>query len=361
MRRSAALLLGLAVLTAPAAAQVDPRNALLERSGWDAVAAGNAHAAAEAFRSAITADPKNASLHLGAGVAAYLERRDADAKLALERALDLDPKLSDARVLLGQVLYRMGDTVTAMRVIERAASEAPADTRLADILGRWRREADLHDRMQQSINERFTVSFEGPEESTIAAQALSSLDRAYWRIGEALSTYPNRPISVVLYTGEQFHDITRSPAWAAASYDGRIRVPMRGALDNTTELDRVLAHEFVHALVSTLAPRNVPTWLNEGLASALEANSLDWARDRLEHAAAPVSLTALRTSFGRLTGGQAQVAYATSALAVSRLLAEAGGFAMANLLRDLGDGVDFDEAFLHRMQRPFAAFVDRVN
>src|SRR5664279_5485334 len=98
MRRFAALLLGLAVLAVPAAAQVDPRNALLERSGWDAVTAGNARAAAEAFRSAIAADPKNPILHLGAGVAAYLERRDADAKIALERALDLDPRLSDARI-----------------------------------------------------------------------------------------------------------------------------------------------------------------------------------------------------------------------------------------------------------------------
>jgi hypothetical protein len=215
--------------------------------------------------------------------------------------------------------------------------------------------------MQQSINERFTVEFEGPEEAAIAAQALASLDRAYWRVGEALSTYPNRPISVVLYTGEQFHDITRSPTWAAAAYDGRIRVPMGGALDNVSELDRVLTHEFVHALVSTLASRNVPTWLNEGLATALEADSLDWARDRVEHASAPVSLNALRSSFGRLTGAQAQVAYATSALAVSRLLGEAGGFAMANLLRDLGEGADFDEAFLHRMQRPFAAFVAGAN
>ena len=117
-------------------------------------------------------------------------------------------------------------------MLERAVGEAPADTRLAEMLGRWRREAELHDRMQQSLNERFTVSFEGPEEATLAAQALESLDRAYWRIGEALSTYPNRPISVVLYTGEQFHDITRSPAWAAGAYDGTIRVPMRGALDN---------------------------------------------------------------------------------------------------------------------------------
>ncbi len=130
---------------------------------------------------------------------------------------------------------------------------------------------------------------------------------------------------------------------------------MRGALDNPKELDRVLAHEFVHALVSTLAPRNVPTWLNEGLATALETDSLDLGAGSARCAPiAPVSLNALRSSFGRLTGDEAQVAYAVSALAVSRLLDEAGGFAIANLLRDLGDGVDFDEAFLHRIQRPFA-------
>ena len=46
---------------------------------------------------------QNAQLHLGAGTAAELERRDADAKDALERALTLDPTLTDARALLGQV------------------------------------------------------------------------------------------------------------------------------------------------------------------------------------------------------------------------------------------------------------------
>ena len=41
------------------AAQVDPRTALLERAGWDAVAAGEAHAAAEAFREAVRRDTTN--------------------------------------------------------------------------------------------------------------------------------------------------------------------------------------------------------------------------------------------------------------------------------------------------------------
>ena len=80
--------------------------------------------------------------------------------------------------------------------------------------------------------------------------------------------------------GEQFRDVTRSPQWAAAAYDGIIRVPMRGAGEKGEDLDRVLAHEFSHALIRSLATRNLPTWLNEGLASVLESEDLGWANER---------------------------------------------------------------------------------
>ena len=80
----------------------------------------------------------------------------------------------------------------------------------------------------------------------------------------------------------------------------------------------MLAHEFTHALVRTLAARSVPTWLNEGLATALEADSTRLgARRACAQRRRRCRSTALRTSFGRLTGAQAQLAYATSALAVA--------------------------------------------
>ena len=164
-----------------------------------------------------------------------------------------------------------------------------------------------------------------------------------------------------MYTNEQFRDITRSPAWAAAAYDGTIRVPMRGALDNVAELERVLTHEFTHALVRTLAARNIPAWLNEGLATALETDSPSLAEERLRETGRPVSLKRLgaaRASFGQLDGPDAQWMYAASAVAVNRLLEEAGGAALANLLRDLGEGVEFEAAFDRRMPRSFDAFAD---
>lgn len=353
-RRPGAILIVVAVLASFAHAQVDPATALLERAGWDALRAGRTRAADDAFRQALARDPANARLLVGAATVAVLESRYPDARQALERALEIDPRFFRARALLGQVRYRSGDRAGAIREYEQLVIAVPDDEQARATLERWRREGDLHDRMQQEVGAHFTIAFEGPEEAALASRALEGLERAYWRLGETLFVYPLDPVQVVLYTGEQFRDITRSPPWAAGAFDGTIRIPIRGALANPAELDRVLAHEFVHAVVRSLAPGGVPAWLNEGLATALERDDLSWAEDLVRRSGYGVPL--VRSGFGTLAGDDARLAYATSALAARRLLEQDGGFAVANLLRDVGAGEDFDRAFGHRMQRSVADF-----
>src|SRR5260370_33471841 len=71
VRISAFLTLAVSLwLPAVAGAQVDPRTALLERDGFQALAAGQAHRAAEAFRHAPPAGPGRPRLPLGAGAGA---------------------------------------------------------------------------------------------------------------------------------------------------------------------------------------------------------------------------------------------------------------------------------------------------
>ena len=338
------------------AAQNSPRVGMLEQQGWAAIKAGNGKAATDAFTEATKLEPKNASLWLGAGMAEFLQRHDPEAKAHLQHALDLDPKLTLARAQLAQVIKRQGDLAEAIRLYEIVTVEAPDDKGVRDTLDRWKRERELHERMRLEVGDHFTVSFEGPEDAVMAAQALESLNRAFWRICDVLGTFPTRSIPVVLYSGEQFRDITRSPQWAAAAFDGIIRIPMRGAGEKGEDLDRVLAHEFSHAMIRSLATRGLPTWLNEGLASVLEGDDLSWTDKPLSAVSTPPSLKALSGSFNKLSGREAQVAYAASARAAKRLLDEAGGVAIANLLRDLGDGVEFEAAFLHRIQRSLADF-----
>ncbi len=337
-------------------AQNSPRVAMLEQAGWDAIKRNNLPVAAASFKEAITLDPKNAALRLGAGMAAFLQRHDAEAKSHYEQALQLDPKLTVARVQLGMVVRRQGDFQEAIRQFEIVAAEDPAHAAVRETLDRWKRERELHERMRLEVGDFFTVSFEGPEDAALAAQALESLNRAYWRICDVFGAFPPKSVPVVLYTGEQFRDVTRSPEWAAAAYDGIIRVPMRGAGEKGEDLDRVLAHEFSHALIRSLATRGLPTWLNEGLASVLENEDLSWTDKPLRAVTTAPSLARLSGSFSKLGGADAQVAYAFSARAAKRLLDEAGGVAVANLLRDLGEGVEFDAAFLHRIQRSLADF-----
>ncbi|MEX0760024.1 MAG: hypothetical protein WD100_10630, partial [Tistlia sp.] len=38
-----------------------------------------------------------------------------------------------------------------------------------------------------------------------------SLNRAYWRICDVFGVFPPRSVPVMLYTREQFRDVTRSP------------------------------------------------------------------------------------------------------------------------------------------------------
>ena len=322
---------------------------------WQLLEAGKAQAAADLFRQAIAANSRDARLHLGAGAAAYLLRRDDEARAALERALQLNPSLGSARELLGLVLYRSGQLDAAVALYESLIAAAPGQPAIADRLARWRREAELRDRMTMSVGSVFTLSFEGPPDAAIASRATVSLERAALRIGQALSAYPLVPIPVVLYSSEEFRDITRAPEWAGGAFDGIIRVPVRDALANDAELDRVLAHEFAHALIRSLAPQGVPTWLDEGLASVLEREGGSEPGETMAGAGG-IPLRELNGSFSRFDAKRATAAYATSQHAARQLLDHAGGFAVANLLRDLGAGVTFEEAFARRIQLPLADF-----
>jgi len=351
-------------ISAALAAQVDPNTALLERAGFAALEAGDARRATDSFREALIADPTNPRLHLGAGIAAYLERRDRDAHLELEQAITLDPSLAQAHLVLGRVLRREGDLAGAIRTYETLVAHHSGNKEAVATLERWRHELELHNRMLQAVGDPFTISFDGPEEAELAVEALEMLDRAYWRIGGTLGNYPANPIPVVLYTTKQFRDITMSPNWAAGAYDGTIRVPVGGALKHAGELERVLTHEFTHALVRSLAPRGVPAWLSEGLAAAFERENVSWAEEQVRNAGGRIPVTRLTTtaqSFGQLDAEEAQLAYASSAVAVARLMDEAGGAAVANLLRDLGEGVDLPTAFERRIAQSFAAFAAGVN
>ena len=329
--------------------------AQLAQDGWNALNAGRAQEAAVAFDEALRGAPREPTVLLGAGVAAHLLGQPDAARRYLSEALKHEPALTAASLLLGETFYRANDLAAAIDTYEKALVHAPAHRQLNERLEAWRKEAALHDRFGQKLGDHFTVLFEGPAEAAMAQKAVEILEAAYWRIGSALFTYPADVIVVVLYTSEQFSDITRSPKWAAAAYDGRIRVPVRGALQNVREFERVLTHEFTHALIRTIASRGVPVWLNEGLAMMFDGTDVEAKAAELR-TAQPPPLTRLEGSFDGLDTATATTAYALSGVATSLLVREIGASSVVSILTDIGRGMPFAEAFERNANMSYADF-----
>jgi hypothetical protein len=204
-------------------------------------------------------------------------------------------------------------------------------------------------------DDRFTIGFDGPMQQKLAAHATSVLDAAFWRIGKTLGAFPSAPINIVLYSERQFHDITGAPEWAGGGFDGQIRIPVRGATQNLAEFDRVLTHELTHAMLKSVATRNLPAWLNEGLAMYCEGHDSALSERRLARARLFVPLAALQTSFTRLNALQAVVAYEESAFAARALLDRIGPSGLGQLLQDLSAGQTMAEA-IERFGVTFVAF-----
>jgi len=321
--------------------------------GWAALERGDAARAATVFREALDRRPRDPALHFGAGYAAYqLGRHDA-AISALKKALEFEPRFIQAAALLGQVAYDRGDLDLAIRSMEKARALAPGDPQIAEQLERWRRESAVHEKLEVRPSVRFRVLFEGSAQRAIGERVTQILESAYWSVGQTLNSYPSETLTVVLYTERQFQDITRAPSWADGEFDGRIRLAVGGALRSPGALDRVVTHEFVHAAIASVAPRGVPAWVNEGLASFLDSSDQSWVARSLASTNTRIPLGQLDDGFARFDGQLAAIAYAESAVA-ARLLTERLGPNLGVFLQMLGTGHTVDQALSTLNVRPEA-------
>jgi len=91
-------------------------------------------------------------------------------------------------------------------------------------------------------------------------------------------------------------------------------------------------------MLASIAARNVPAWLNEGLAMYFEGDNLAASEKRLAASRAFVPLAYLEGGFTGLTSQQADVAYDMSAFATHALITRIGAANVGFLLQDLDRG-----------------------
>lgn len=352
----AAVVLTILAIAADADARSAHDSLTLSRAGVQAIEDERFGDALDAFTRAAALKPSDASLCFGAGIAAFMLGRDDVAQARFECALSVNPGHLPAATWLGDLHYRAGRLREAIAIYEAAQRRSPGARELEETLANWREELTLQSRFRELRSQHFVGLYESPADEPLAREALASLEAAQLRVAGALGVGAARPITVVLYTREQFDRITRLATWSVAGFDGRIRVPLGGTAFEHGDLDRILSHELVHAIVVRLGGRTVPAWMSEGLATVLEPAGSGDVESALTRAGAPADLSQLHDGFADLSRQDAEVAYASAARAVRRLIDQRGAAAIVSLLQDLGRGTPFARAFEQRLAMRYADF-----
>ncbi len=270
--------------------------------------------------------PENAELLRLAGELHFRSGDNTRARHALEEAETLAPADADVQRVLGEIAYREERLDEAVRRWKRAIELGQSDPRLAARLAKAERERGVEGEMDVVRDRHFVVKFADAQTGAAgeAELALRALDRIRDRVGRDLEWFPARPIAVILYSGDEFRAVTGAHSWMGGLFDGKIRIPIRGVDAIDENVEKLLAHEYAHALIAEKAGGSTPGWLDEGFAQWIAG---EWTGRRAEDAAARlgggalIDFASLEGSFTRITDpALAEAAYFQAFLAVDYLM-----------------------------------------
>lgn len=335
-------------------ADQDIKNGLsfsLGRLGWKRFTSGDYSGARGDFEEALgyTSEP---TLHRGMGFCLIKLGDDRGAIPHLETSLEAHPNDSETLRALHQAYIKVGDRERATLYLERLSHLEPFNRAIQHQLEEMKREGRVERGFTKKEGSHFLVRFDGKENADIGHLIAIILEEAYLKVGADIGYYPDGKVEAVLYTQEEFRDVTRSPAWVGALYDGRIKVPVGGVTSRTGLLERVLIHEYTHSIVHRLSNGRAPLWLNEGLAQYEEgersgspgrANVLRQVEEFVNRGNT-IYLNRLEGSFMGLRGDAVVVAYMVSLSVTEYIINEFGISAVKRILEGLGNGKTLAEA-----------------
>lgn len=347
------------VLTAPAQNTEQNAYARFLNNGMEQMKAADYQRALNSFEQARRYNDSAAAAHLGLGIAYFHLRDYQHAERELNRTLEINPREVTAYQFLGELYYRKDDFDSAASYWEKAVELDPSASGLRARLERIRREHKTEKDFNQDVTTHFLVKYEGREKIEAGRIVLRILEDAYSEVGHALSYYPDREMQVILYSDQQFQEVTDAPGWSGGIYDGKIRIPIGGIEQKTQGLTRILYHEYTHAVVRAITPR-VPTWLNEGLAQYFEGREIDGRQKEMLRRIAQTGklppLSNLEGSFMGLSGDQAVYAYLLSLSSVRYMIDSFGMYRVKDILEELAAGADTGKAISNGIMLSYEEF-----
>jgi len=218
------------------------------------------------FEEAFFHDRRTIDAMRGMAMISFRQRDLAAAEDALEDYIEGGGDAADAFSLMGVIHYEDGRLEEALYYLEQSLTLNPRQPRVSELVGKIGRDIEVEAGFAEDSTSHFVFRYEGGEAPEVRDLVIEVCEDAYIEVGRMLGYYPDNPITVILYTDKQFQDVTGTAAWANGIFDGKIRIPAKGIKQRDLLVDRVVFHEYTHAVVHYLGQGRAPVWLQEGLA-----------------------------------------------------------------------------------------------
>jgi hypothetical protein len=235
--------------------------------------------------------------------------------------------------------------------------------RLHEAIAKAERERDIAGSYRDLRSEHFLLRYEGGESEQLSGEVLNSLETSFSGLVLDLDYAPSEIIVALLYPNQAFSDVTRSPNWAGAINDGKIRVPVSGLTRVNADLARVLKHELTHSFVRQITQGRCPTWFNEGLAQLEEGATTASMGHQLAQALAEGRLSSFQSLEGPfldMPQEQVLLAYAKSLAGLEYLRNTYDMAGIRNLLKAMPAQADFAALLEDQLHLTYPAFEQEV-
>lgn len=264
----------------------------------------------------------------------------AQALEQMQSALSKHPRDANVLVLAGLAAYRADQLRAALDYWKQALDLAP-DDRLQAVYDRVKREAAADRSGDKLYGIHVALRYEGEALPADTARAiLATLDDDYTRIADQLGCRSDERIVAIVQSREDYLRTTGAAEWSGGQYDGRIHVAWTSGTAIGPEMQRALAHELVHACLTSIPSGATPwpAWLQEGLAQKLSGDTLSaGVRAQLDHLAqthAIPKLENLQQNWSRLSTQNAYAAYSLALAAADALYDNYASYGIRNILNN---------------------------
>jgi hypothetical protein len=252
--------------------------------------------------------------------------------------------------VLGELAFQQGQTDQAFQLYDTGLLRDPNDAELKQLVERRRQETHA-----RKGSDHFVL--EGDDDA-VGAFTLQTLEEAYRIVGSLFDLYPDEKVTVMLFPNRPYDPARRHSAWAAGSFDVKVRLNTGGALTQKASYRAAVFHEYAHVLFQrATGGADAPAWLNEGFAE-LAADKAGPGTEVTCATGHGLPLHILEKGFAQLEQRQMKPAYLEARHALERLVGKYSLAKVRALLSALKERQDFDRAFDKTLGQTVTAFIN---